>query len=66
MSSICDRCGAEKRARPRTEDPVPCIDCQIATIYLRIPFGSEEKVLSWLERVIDRRVRKAFVERRLP
>lgn len=62
---ICDRCGGERREPPQKGPPV-CLDCRTATIYLRIPLGAEEKVLAWMERVIDRRVRKAFVERRLP
>lgn len=64
MIEVCDRCGAEKQELPQADRA--CLDCQTATIYLRIPFGAEEKVLSWLERVIDRRVRQAFAERRLP
>lgn len=65
MIETCTRCGGEKRDLGESE-PLICTDCKAATIYLRIPLGSEEKVLAWLERVIDRRVQKALTERRLP
>lgn len=65
---ICDRCGSDKinRSSNLAKGKLPCDDCGTAMVYFRVPFGAEPTVLSWLERVIDRKIRKAFAERRLP
>ena len=67
MNEICDRCGTETTwvdALGR----IDCRDCYSATVKVRwiTAFDKSSDFIDWLSRVIDRRIKKAFAERKLP
>lgn len=64
MSETCDRCGKRLVWERGASTPF-CVDCsELPAMFDTFRYG--DRFYQWLDRVIDRRVQKALVERRLP